>query len=385
MFEANSLVTKGKHIIFGGKNNFKSRMKGLISRDEFKKNRLSSIYSIGEPLKKGNRLFKIIDIDTIVFKPHKDEHYELKLKCTSRKYRRYLELLIQHQELKDLSITYKLSHENIWISFDESILKNEVNQFKKFDNRVLAIDMNPNYIGYSIIDWVDTEKFNVIDKGVLSLKNLNDSENNYQHSSKCNSSDFKLKYFKNKRKFEILECVKFLKNKMVHYRCGCFSIENLNFKRKNSNKGTKFNKLCNRQWDRTIFVNCIEKWCNIYGVYLAKVYPEYSSIVGNLVYREFKCPDMVLASFEISRRGFEYYHQYVLKDRNLKKNIVLIELTSSIKSKIQKSLEELESRVEFDNLIDLSSKLKKLKCKYRFPHSFESLSQKLLKFQNFLV
>ena len=104
-------------------------MKGLISRDEFKKNRLSSIYSIGEPLKKGNRLFKIIDIDTIVFKPHKDEHYELKLKCNSRKYRRYLELLIQHQELKDLSITYKLSHENIWISFDESILKNEVNQF----------------------------------------------------------------------------------------------------------------------------------------------------------------------------------------------------------------------------------------------------------------
>ena len=96
-------------------------------------------------------------------------------------------------------------------------------------------------------------------------------------------------------------------------------------------------------------------------------------------------PNMVLASFEISRRGFEYYHQYVLKDRNLKKNIVLIELTSSIKSKIQKSLEELESRVEFDNLIELSSILKKLKCKYRFPHSFESLSQKLLKFQNFLV
>ena len=168
--------------------------------------------------------------------------------------------------MKDLSITYKLSSHNIWISFDESILKDEVKQFKKIDNRVLAIDMNPNYIGYSVIDWIDTEKFNVIDRGVLSLKKLNDLENTYQKTSKCNSSDTKLKYFKNKRKFEILECVKFLKNKMVHYRCGCFSIEDLNFKSKNSNRGTKLNRMCNRQWNRTMFVNCLAKWCNVYGV-----------------------------------------------------------------------------------------------------------------------
>lgn len=96
VFEANSLVSKSKHIVFGGMKNFKSRMNDLISNDEFKKNRLSQIYSIGEPLKNGNRLFKIIDVDTIVFKPHKNEHYELKLKCRSKKYRRYIELLMQH-------------------------------------------------------------------------------------------------------------------------------------------------------------------------------------------------------------------------------------------------------------------------------------------------
>ena len=31
--------------------------------------------------------------------------------------------------------------------------------------------MNPNYIGWSVLDWIDSEKFNVIDKGVLSIKN----------------------------------------------------------------------------------------------------------------------------------------------------------------------------------------------------------------------
>ena len=51
VFEANSLVSKSKHIVFGGMKNFKSRMNDLISNDEFKKNRLSQIYSIGEPLK----------------------------------------------------------------------------------------------------------------------------------------------------------------------------------------------------------------------------------------------------------------------------------------------------------------------------------------------
>ena len=79
-------------------------------------------------------------------------------------------------------------------------------------------------------------------------------------------------------------------------------------------KGKKFNRLCNNNWCRDKLVNNLNKWCNIYGVKLIKVKPEYSSFLGNLVYRSLRLPDMILSSIEISRRGFEFYHQYILKD-----------------------------------------------------------------------
>ena len=124
IFEAISLVTrfKDKNIIFGGKKNFFNRMKNLISKEKYQENRLSPIYSIGEPRCKGNRKFFIKDSSTIIFKPNKKEHIKLNIK-TSGKYKDYLNLLIIHQELKDISITYKLSSSFIWISFDESVLK----------------------------------------------------------------------------------------------------------------------------------------------------------------------------------------------------------------------------------------------------------------------
>ena len=99
-----------------------------------------------------------------------------------------------HQDLKDLSITYKLSTNYIWISFDESILKELYKPYKPIKDRIISIDMNPNYIGYSIVDWKDSESFNIIDNGVVSLKHLNDKFNQL----KTNSSDGKKLYLNNK-------------------------------------------------------------------------------------------------------------------------------------------------------------------------------------------
>ena len=37
--------------------------------------------------------------------------------------------------------------------------------------------MNPNYIGWSVIDWKTSENYNIIDSGVISIKILNDYDN----------------------------------------------------------------------------------------------------------------------------------------------------------------------------------------------------------------
>ena len=77
---------------------------------------------------------------------------------------------------------------------------------------------------------------------------------------------------------------------------------------------------------------------------------------------------MILSSIEISRRAYEFYHQYLVKDKEVKKNIVFIELTERIKELICQSLEELSINIqEWSSLYDLFNTLKKSKCKYRFP------------------
>jgi hypothetical protein len=50
--------------------------------------------------------------------------------------------------------------------------------------------------------------------------------------------------------------------------------------------------------------------------------PEYSSFIGNFLFRHLNMPDMCLSAFEISRRTHEWYHQYIIKDKNIKKNII---------------------------------------------------------------
>lgn len=204
--------------------------------------------------------------------------------------------------------------------------------------------------------------------------------NDYENSLSVSSDSKEYKYLTNKRKFEVLQCSKFLIEKMKHYKCSLFAIEDLKIKSKDRDKGRKFNKLVNNQWRRTILINNLQKWCNIYNVQLIKAKPEYSSFIGNLVYRKLKLPDMVLSSIEISRRAYEFYHQYILKDKEIKKNIVFIELTKKIKGLINQSLEELNINCSWSTLYELYFFLKKSKCKYRFPLLTESFSQKSLKF-----
>ena len=56
-----------------------------------------------------------------------------------------------------------------------------------------------------------------------------------------------------KRKFEVIDSANFLVQKAIHYKCEIFSIEKLNMKSSNKEKGKRFNKLCNNQWNRNIF------------------------------------------------------------------------------------------------------------------------------------
>lgn len=190
------------------------------------------------------------------------------------------------------------------------------------------------------------------------------------------------KYLNNKRQHETLEVSKFLVDIAKHYHCECFGVEDLSIKSKNNKQGKNFNRLVNNNWCRNKLVNNLRKRCNIYGIKFVEISPQYSSIIGNLVYRNLELPDMVLSSIEISRRCYEFNLQYILKVKVKTKNVIFPDLTKSLLDKVKHSLEEVKCFVGFVDWKQITSELKKSGFRYRFPLDERVFQSKTLRFVN---
>lgn len=340
-------------VIFGGKQNFIQRCKQQISKEEFKLKRLNPLYSIGtaKPYK-GNRFFRISEsLDEVIFQPDRNNHYKLQLIGVTKGYKQILSKLYSLQQLKEVPITYKLSTEYIYISFEEEKLYKEEYNFKKIRDRYCALDLNPNYIGYSIIDWKSSNEYTIINSGVYSFKELNDI---YKSLKETDSIDKKKVWLNNKRNYQIVEVAKNLINKCCYYKVETFVVEDLNIKVCDRNKGKNYNRLCNNTWVRNKFLNNIHKRCKIFNINYLEVKPQYSSFTGNIMFRHLNLPDQVLSSIEISRRGYQFRHQYVLKDSPQIKNIVKIDINNDLifKDLFIKSMEEFNIQENFKDIID---------------------------------
>ena len=349
--------------VFGGRKNFERRIKGQISSQEWKELRMNPLYSIGEGVQKGNRKFRVCpDLETILFRPDRGHHIELKLKGGSNR-KNYLKRIYLLQEQRRLPVSYKLSKEYIYISFDELCLNSS--KYIGIENRVFGIDLNPNYIGWSVVDWKESSEtgFRAIKTGVISLKAINDIHYRLKGLGVPND-DPERTYISNKRDHEVLEISKKLIGIALHYKCQIFSLEDLNIETKDRGNGKKYNQLINNLWNRNKLVNNLKKRCNIFGIKLVEVRPEFSSFVGNFLYRSLRLPDMVLSSIEIGRRGFEFYNQYITKKRIQKKNIVFPDL-ESFNGFYTKSLEEFGAGFDLKNLRKIYDKIKESKLRFR--------------------
>ena len=363
IFDSKSLLHNDK-VIFGGKKLFIDRCQDKITKEEFQLKKLRPLYSVGESDKKGNRKFSIITENHIIFKPNKNEHFLLEIN-PSKNYQKYLIQLSQLSNERKISIDFKLDLNYIYVSFDLNKLKNERKITSKIKDRYFAIDMNPNYVGYTVIDWIDGQNYKIIDKGAISLKDLNDYDDSLKGKG-FSSESKERKYISNKRNYEISDIAHKLERIANHYKCENFVMEDLSIPSKDNGKGKRFNRLCNQQWCRNRFCNIIKKLCKLDKIKILEVIPNYSSFIGNLVYRDEKLFDPCLSSIEISRRGYEFNHQYILKDKEIKKNIVQGNFDEDKVVYIQ-SLEELSINETFSSFKELYDKVKKSKVRYRFP------------------
>ena len=296
-------LARGKEkVVFGGKWNLTQYLKGLITKEQFKQNRLMPVCSCGQAPNYGNRL---IDFDLsnncVTYKPSRDVHKEIQF-CPVRK--KLANELAKVQELADqkkMPVTVKFTDKYLYLTYDESLIYNEAYKGLKA-NRVLGIDMNPNYIGVSVIEFDKNDEFRVLHKEVYDLTMLT--------KPSCKSSgDSKSKYLTNKLKHETIAIAHKI-NKLVDYwKCSKLAIEDLSIKSSDKGKGKIFNRLCNNKWERQLFVNKLKMLANIHRYELVEVNPAYSSIVGNFAYGSPNTPDMIAASIEIARRAYKKFEK----------------------------------------------------------------------------
>lgn len=334
-------------IVFGGKTNL--RKISYLSNDkennmdeikkhkeEYKKKRLGSVYIIGEANYRGNRFFKFDLLNNkIIYKPFKGK--EVEFSFHGRK-NMNIEKLQQLIDDKEISVTVSFDGEHIRLTFDESILsgycidkkqrredvaratngipdkekkseiakkiyKDHYEQLKekqlngKVKNRYCGIDLNPDHIGFSIIDKFDNGKYKIIYKSAFDLKKLN------KKSHEASDSDYSI-YLRNKRVHEKSQIIHRLFKIMKHYKVSHFIMEDLNFKFNNKKQQREFNRKVNNVWDRELIVKLINKKCTEDGIINDAINPVYTSFIGNFLHKVF---DPVGASIEIARRGaFKY-------------------------------------------------------------------------------
>ena len=334
-------------IVFGSKkllrelsylSNFKENnySKIKVKKQEYTEKRNGTIFLMGEANQKGNRFFDFDLVNkTVIYKPSKGIKIEFKLSNRVDKYEKQLQEAINN---KQIAITVSFNNESLSISYDEATLcgfainkterKNDLKELgkhcitkaehdlivnkvykdyydrlrqrqlsDKLSNRYLGIDLNPEHIGYSIIDLNEDKTTKIINTGSFNFKKL-------MKKSYLSSDSEESIFVNNKRKHERKEVICELFNLIKHYKVGHFVMEDLEFKSTNKQETKEFNRKTKNIWDRELLSNLINKKCTEGGYQLIKVNPVYTSLIGNLSYQVF---DPVAASLEISRRGATKY------------------------------------------------------------------------------
>lgn len=320
----------------------KRRGKGLISHEEFKQSRNLGFFSEGENgCAKGNRLFKIdLQNNSVIYKRSRNEHIELKIiEKLSDKRKRILESFYLTMENKVSPVSFRVKGDNLYISYDESI----VEQYKRFkglkQNRILGIDLNPNYIGLSILEFDSKDEFKVIHKRVYDLSELNES-------GTTNKAKYELQQIDN----EILKLCK-------HYKVSKLVVEDLKFKKDNRFWSKKLNRLCKNKFRYSTIKQHLQTLCNVHGVEFIEVNACYSSFVGNFCYGSIETADMIAASIEIARRGYKKFSKEWFYPP-----MVNIERIKEVLGNQWKK----ELKLAYKSWKTFFNQIKKLKLKYRF-------------------
>ncbi len=299
----NKNKNKNKKVLFGGKRNLNLYLRSKITKKEFKENRLHPLTLQGEAHLEGNRNFKFdIMNGKIVFKFKRGQHFDIVLPNLRKKLHMELLGLQTAMEEHKLPVMVKLTKTHVLISYDELITNDFSRNKPTVKNRILGVDCNPNYVGLSVIEFIDGAEFRILHKEVVDMKGLNKPLG-------VKSSDPKQIAQNNKARFEAIEVAKHVAAVARAFSVSKVIVEDLSIAPSDKGKGRRLNRLCNNQWQRSRLLQNLESRVWMQGMEFVKVNAAYSSTIGNVLHGNDTTPDMVAASIEIARRGYKKFEK----------------------------------------------------------------------------
>ncbi len=330
ILEAASLPQRS--IVFGGRENLLRRQKGLIDNAQWKALRLRPMMSIGDRNYNGNRHFRLSGegrVCTVTILKQPVILYLPEMHGTWGKLLRALSLLSPD---KEISIQFRIDNKNLHITFDEMDLRrlapgetlilakdrdraasgrrargrgrgeNYVAPRPKIavadrpvhpqwldpipahPGRALGIDLNPNFIGLTIIENTGDPKSlrdcRVLDSHCIRLDIPKDASDDLVR--------------------EVLSRAAGRAVRMARaWNTGLVVLEHGLGKLRSSTQNRALNRLIN-SWGRSILLASLTRRVRLAGMIITTVPAAYSTTIGNLV---FDLPDPCAAAAEIARRG----------------------------------------------------------------------------------
>lgn len=301
-------------IVFGGRENFIRRCKGLITNKEWKDLRDNNYYSRGDKTKKGNPNLRIIEDNNMAFleistldKTVKNRAVKIRVplylpqklskktgKINGRNYRQMVLNYLQTGEAYQVELIRKNGKIYCHITIDESKIKEYIQEHSIY-NGIIGIDTNPDGLALTRLDRQGNYKWSVY---------LKESELQYART--------------NRRENLCGELSKDVINIAKAEQCA-ISFEDLKFKN-DKDVTHKFARIKN-QFIYSKLLTILEVQAKREGVQSFKVKPQFTSKIGLYKY----CHQYGLdvhngAALVIGRRALNYNEKVpkLLKDKLLK-------------------------------------------------------------------
>ena len=317
-------------MIFGGKQDFDRRQKGLISNEEWKdKRHHRALEIIGDRTRWGNRHFRLSEDARKCKVEFLKKSVILNLPEIKGKQGELLKAVSQLAQACQISVQFTLSRTHLSVTFDEMDLRklqpgqtleqakiaeqgkgrrgrkrkdaathyasHRVKEIEDrhvhpewrepistVDNRAIGIDLNPQWIGVTVIE---------VDGDITNLENVRILDHKLYKIDVPFGADQSMQQVMANAAADCINLARAWSVGLIVHEDGLGKLR--------WSKTSKITKTIN-YWSRNAFLGGIQRRCKLSGVNLSSVWSAYSSTIGNL---SFDLPDACAAAAEIARRG----------------------------------------------------------------------------------